>query len=182
MDNPLHSLELQKTTAALFDVSPESVYPASISSAFVGFSTIQDQRFASTVGPLQKFVESPVQISKYVPSEGDKKSFDESEMDRVVVLDNLPSGLTPSVLASELFPTGTDAGDLVHGGLQPDDFVMLTPHRAVLRFESAEHAENAVKSTIVEQRLKDFGKHTIRYARARRIGRDSMFRDWWWQG
>lgn len=168
LDNPLHSLELQKTTAALFDVSPESVYPASISSAFVGFSTIQDQRFATAVGPLQRFVESPVKISKYIPSDGDKKSFDESDMDSVVVLDNLPSGLTPSVLASKLFPSGTDAGDLVYGGSTPDDFVMLTPHRAVLRFESAEHAENAVKSTIVEQQLKDFGKHTIRYSRARR--------------
>ncbi len=168
LENPLHSLELQKTTAALFDVSPESVYPASISSAFVGFSTIQDQRFATAVGPLQTSVESPVQISKYTPSEGDKNSFDESEMDRVVVLDNLPSGLTPSVLASKLFPSGTDAGDLVHGGLTADDFVMLSPHRAVLRFESKEHAESAVKSTIVEQHLKDFGKHTIRYSRARR--------------
>lgn len=168
LDNPLHALELKKTAAALFDASPESVYPASISSAFVGFSTAQDQMFVTTVGPVQKFVESPVQISQYVPSEGDKKSFDESEMDRVVVLENLPSGLTPSVLASTLFPSGTDAGDLVYGGLSPDDFVMLSPHRAVLRFESAEHAENAVKSTIVEQRLKDFGKHTIRYSKARR--------------
>jgi len=168
LDNPVHSLELQKTAAALFEVLPESVYPASISSAFVGFPTRTDQRFAIEVGPVQKFVESPVRISTYTPSEGDKKSFDESEMDRVAVLENLPSGLTPSVLASTLFPSGTDAGDLVYGGLKPDDFVMLSPHTAVLRFESAEHAENAVKSTIVEQRLKDFGKHRIRHSKARR--------------
>jgi len=168
LDNPVHSLELQKTAAALFEVPPESVYPASISSAFVGFPTRTDQRFVLEVGPVQKFVESPVQISKYTPSEGDKKSFDASEMDRVVALENLPSGLTPLVLASTLFPSGTDAGELVYGGLAPDDFVMLSPHTAVLRFESAEHAENAVKSTIVEQRLKDFGKHRIRYSSSRR--------------
>ncbi|MGK3761812.1 MAG: hypothetical protein ACI8RD_014130, partial [Bacillariaceae sp.] len=73
-----------------------------------------------------------------------------------------------SLLSSALFPSGTDAGDLVYGGLTPDDFVMLTPHSAVLRFESKEHADNAVKSTIVEQRLKDFGQHRIRYNKARR--------------
>mmetsp|Transcript_34072 Transcript_34072/g.80199 ORF Transcript_34072/g.80199 Transcript_34072/m.80199 type:complete len:815 (-) Transcript_34072:123-2567(-) len=170
LDNPLHALELQKTAAALFDVPPESVYPASISSAFVGFSSRKDQRFALEFGPVQKVIESPVKASKYTPSEGDKKSFDASEMDRVVVLENLPSGLTPSVLASTLFPpgAGTDTADVLYGGLTADDFVMLTPHSAVLRFESAEHAENAVKSTIVGERLADFGKHRVRYSKARR--------------
>jgi len=168
LENPLHALELQKTAAALFDVSPESVYPASISSAFIGFKEIKDHRFACIVGPIEKFVESPVQILAYSPAEGDKTSFDESEMDRVVVLDNLPSGLTPSALAKTLFPPGTDAGDLVYGGLTPDDFVMMSPHKAALRLETKEHAENAIKSEIVEQRLKDFGKHTIRYSKARR--------------
>lgn len=168
LNNPLHSLELQKTTAALFEVPPESVYPASISSAFVGLPSRKDQRFALEFGPVQKVIKSPVKLSKYTPAGSDKKSFDTSEMDRVVILENLPSGLTPSSLASTLFPSGTDSGDLVYGGLTPDDFVMLTPHSAVLRFESAAHAENAVKSTIVEQRLKDFGKHRIRYSKARR--------------
>ena len=168
LDNPLHALELQKTAAALFDVPPEAVYPASISSAFVGFSSRKEQRFAIEFGPVQKVIESPIKISKYAPADGAKKSFDVSEMDKVVILENLPSGLTPSVLASTLFPSGTDTGDLLYSGLTPDDFVMLTPHSAVLRFESAEHAENAVKSTIVEQRLKDFGKHRIRYSKARR--------------
>jgi len=168
LDNPLHSLELQKTAAALFDVPPESVYPASISSAFVGFPSRKEHRFATEFGPVQKFVGSPVKISKYTPAEGDKKSFDAGEMEKVAVLENLPSGLTPSVLASTLFPAGTDAGDLLYGGFTPEDFVVLTPHSAVLRFESVEHAENAVKSTIVEQQLKDFGKHRIRYSKARR--------------
>ena len=45
---------------------------------------------------------------------------------------------------------------------------MLSPHKAALRLDSAEHATNAIQSTIVEQRLKNFGKHTIRYASARR--------------
>jgi hypothetical protein len=168
LDNPLHSLELQKTAAALFDVPPESVYPASISSAFVGLPSRMDQRFALEFGPVQKVIGSPVKISNYTQKEGDKKSFDVNDMDSVVLLENLPSELTPSLLSSTLFPSGTDAGDLVYGGLTPDDFVMLTPHSAVLRFESKEHADNAVKSTIVEQRLKDFGQHRIRYNKARR--------------
>mmetsp|Transcript_6997 Transcript_6997/g.7786 ORF Transcript_6997/g.7786 Transcript_6997/m.7786 type:complete len:850 (-) Transcript_6997:39-2588(-) len=168
LDNPLHLLELQKTAAALFDVPPESVYPASISSAFVGFPSRMDQRFALEFGPVQKVIGSPVKISSYTPKEGDKKLFDTNDMDSVVLLENLPSGLTPSLLASTLFPSGTDAGDLVYGGLTLDDFVMLTPHSAVLRFESKDHADSAVKSSIVEQRLKDFGQHRIRYNKTRR--------------
>jgi len=105
LNNPVHSLELQKTAAALFDVPPESVYPANISSAFVGFPSRMDQRFALEFGPVQKVIKSPVNISKYTPKEGDKISFDAKDMNSVVLLENLPAGLTPSLLASTLFPS-----------------------------------------------------------------------------
>ena len=168
LDNPLHSLELQKTVATLFDVSPEAVYPASISSAFVGFPFRRDQKFALEFGPMQKVIESPVKISSYTSQEEGKKLFDTENMGSVVLLENLPSGLTPSLLASTLFPPEIDTGDLLCGCLTPNDFVMLNPHTAVLRFKSEEHADNAVKSSFVEQRLKYFGQHRMRYNKARR--------------
>jgi hypothetical protein len=168
LDNPAHAMEIQKQVAKLFDVSPEAVYAASISSAFVGFPSKVDQRFALEFGPMQREIASPVTISKYIPKEGDKKSFPDEEMDRVVLLENLPEGLTPTSLASTLFQTDGDVGNMVYGDLKPDDFVMLSPHSTALRFESAEVAENAIHSSIVEERLIQFGLHRVQYNKARR--------------
>ncbi len=168
VENPVHSLEIQRMVATLFDVSPDAVFPATPSSAFVGFASRPDQRFALEFGPVQKIVHSPVKISKYIPKEGDKSSFGTDDLASVVLLENLPSGLTPSILASTLFPSGTDVGDLVYGGLMPEDFVMLTPHSAAVRFASKDLADSAVHSSMVEERLMEYGQHRIRYSKARR--------------
>jgi hypothetical protein len=167
LDNPIHSFEIQKMVATLFDVSPDAVYAATTSSAFVGFESRPDQRFALEFGPVQKTIRSPVKISKYVSKDGDKNPFETDQLASVVLLTNLPSGLTPSILASTLFPSGTDVGDL-YGNLTAEDFVMVTPHSAAMRCTSVELAESAVQSTIVEERLMGFGLHRIRYNKARR--------------
>jgi hypothetical protein len=167
LDNPVHAMEIQKLVASLFDVQPEAVYPSTTSSAFVGFTSRADARFALEVGPRQQIIESPVTISKYIPREGDKKSFADDEMNSVVLFENLPEGHSPASLAATLFPPESDAG-LVFGNVKPEDFVMITPHSAVLRFESAEKAESAVGSSFVEERLMEFGQHRIRYNKARR--------------
>jgi hypothetical protein len=169
LDNPVHAMEIKKQVGILFDVPPEAVFAASVSSAFVGFPSKIEQRFALVFGPVTKELASPVTISKYVPKEGDRKTFSDEEMDRVVLLENLPEGLTPTSLASNLFPKdGDNVGNMVYGDLKSEDFVMLTPHSAAVRFESAEIAENAVHSSIVEARLIEFGQHRVRYNKARR--------------
>ncbi|KAG7346260.1 RNA recognition motif containing protein [Nitzschia inconspicua] len=167
LDNPVHAMEIQKVVAALFDVQPEAVFPSSISSAFVGFPSPADQRFALEVGPMVQVIDSPVTISKYVPKEGEKKSFGDDELESVVLLENLPYGHSPASLATTLFMPDTEVG-LVFGDVKTEDFVMLSPHSAVLRFESAEKADNAIASSLVEQRLQEFGQHQVRYSKARR--------------
>jgi hypothetical protein len=167
LGNPVHAMEIQKHVATLFDVQPEAVYASTLTSAFVGFRSAADRQFALTVGPMHKIIHSPVTISKYSPKEDDKKSFAAKEMDSVVLLDNLPEGHTPSSLARVLFPPDGEVGS-IYGNLKPEDFKMLTSHSAALRFESAELADNAVASAIVEDRLTEFGQHRVRYTKARR--------------
>lgn len=167
LDNPVHAMEIQKLVATLFDIQPEGVFPSTLSSAFVGFSSAADQRFALAVGPKLPLIQSPVVITKYIPKEGDKKSFGDDDMKSVVLVENLPDGHSPASLAATLFPSDLEVG-LVFGDLKPDDIVMLTPHSAVLRYDSAEKAENAISSTLVEQRLQEFGQHPIRFSKARR--------------
>jgi hypothetical protein len=167
LDNPVHALEVQKLVASLFDVNPDAVYASTVSSAFVGFSSRVDQRFALEAGPMFPVIESPVTISKHTPKEGNSMSFGEEEIKCAVLFENLPEGHSPATLAETLFPSDSDVGR-VFGDLKPEDFVMLTPHSTVLKFESAEKAENALCSSLVKQRLLEYGQHRIRFNKARR--------------
>jgi hypothetical protein len=167
LSNPVHAMEVQKLVASLFDLQPQAVYASTVSSAFVGFPSRADQRFALEAGPMEPVIVHPVIISKYMPKEGDKNSFAEEDINLSVLLENLPEGHSPASLAETLFPSDLEVG-LVFGDRKPEDFVMLTPHSAVLRFESAEKAESALLSSLVEQRLQELGRHRIRYSKARR--------------
>lgn len=168
MGNPLHCLEIQKTVASLFDVTPESVNAASLTSAFVGLPSAVDQRVALAIGPMKQMIESPITISKYDPKDSARKlSFATDSADSLKLLQNLPLGVTPSVLAESLFPAGSEAGE-VYGNILAADVAMLSPNSAVLKFDSAEVADQAISSIIVQQRLTELGQHRIRYSKARR--------------
>lgn len=167
LNNPVHCMEIQKTVGGLFDVGAEQVSVASLTSAFIGFKTVQDQRFRVAVGPTETVMLSPVTISKYA---GDKElSFSkDSSPDSLVLLQNLPSGYSPSLLASILLQEGTEVGEIYGKNLNTEDIVMLSPNSAVLRLESAEMVESAVHSTMLHERLLEVGQHRIRYHKARR--------------
>ena len=167
LSNPLHCLEIQKQVASLFAVSTENVSAASQTSAFIGFPSAVDQRVALEIGPRDAIIESPVTISKYEPKADNKKAAFAKESDSVVLLENLPLGTTTSILEKSLFPSGSEVGE-VYGNLSADDIVMVSPTSALLKYESADVVEQAVNSSIVQQRLKEFGQHRIRYSKARR--------------
>lgn len=165
LDNPIHCMEIQKLVGSCFDVPLEQVSVASPSSAFVGFTSIEDQKFAIAVGPMSKTIESPVVISKYEPSEN--FALAKEHPDALVLLENLPLGLTPTLMATSLFPSGTEVG-AVYGTMSSRDIVMLSPNSAVIGMQSAEAAENAISSALVKERLAEIGQHQIRYSKARR--------------
>jgi hypothetical protein len=165
-ENPVHRHEIQKKIADIFDVESERVSPANLTSGFIGFYFREDQLFAMETGPTQKVFESPVTISKYEPAEDDS-SFAKNSPGSIVLLENLPMGSSPAVLARTLFPSGTDVGE-IYGSIKNADIMMKSSHTALLRLESAEMAESAVTSSMVQQRLEDMGQHPIRYMKARR--------------
>lgn len=165
MENPLHCLDMQTTVGSLFAVPPEQVSVASTTSAFVGFPLVEDYKFAVEVGPMLRFVEGPVSISKYNPDQNFALAKDHA--DALILLENLPLGLSPALLASSLFPSETEAGQ-VYGNLSADKIVMLSPNSAVIAMETAEKADQAVASELVHERLVEIGQHRIRYSSARR--------------
>eukprot|EP00934_Nitzschia_sp_Nitz4_P000637 Nitzschia sp. Nitz4//scaffold51_size120721//68924//71341//NITZ4_003735-RA/size120721-processed-gene-0.157-mRNA-1//-1//CDS//3329553886//637//frame0 len=162
LDNPLDCLDLQNMVGELFQVPIEQVSVASPTSAFVGFPLVEDQVFATEVGPISTYVEGPVSISKC-----DEGELAEKNPGTVVLLENLPLGYSPSILAQGLFPVDSEVGH-VYGNLSADKIVMLSPTSAAVVMESKEKAEQALTSEIVQERLAEIGQHRVRYAKARR--------------
>ena len=165
-ENPLHRHEVQKAIANIFLVDLDSVFPASLTSGFVGFASSEERMFALEAGPQPTF-DSPAWISKYESTDGESQ-FCRKSPESIVVIENLPVGHTPASLASTLFPSGTDVGE-IYGRITVDDVHMISPSAALIRFESAEMASSALTSSMVEQRLVDIGQERkVRYAKARR--------------
>ncbi len=165
LENPLHCLEIQKIVGNCFDVPIEQVSVATPTSAFVGFTSIDDHKFAVAVGPMNETIYSPVIISKYEPS--DDFVLAEGQPDASILLENLPLGMSPTLLSKSLFPAGTEVGE-VYGALSADRIVLISPNTAVIAMESAETADNAVTSALVKERMIEIGQHRIRYNKARR--------------
>ena len=165
LENPLHYAEIQMLVGACFDVSTEQVSVASSSSAFIGFKDINDQKFALAVGPMMKDIQSPVIISKYQPNADFQLANDHA--DALVLLENLPLGLTPTLLAVSIFPPDSEVGE-IYGPLSSDRIVMLSPSSAVVAMASSELADNAITSSLVKERMFELGQHHIRFAKARR--------------
>ncbi|KAL3943909.1 MAG: hypothetical protein SGBAC_002026 [Bacillariaceae sp.] len=167
IENPVDSLEIQKTIAALFDCSPADVSAASLTSAFVGFPTAADQRVALAIGPMQGMIENPVTMSKYSPDTGKQFAMFDGAEGSLVLFSGLPSGTSPSTITQSLFPAGSEVGEL-YGNLDINDVVMLSPNSAVVKYESADLADHLIGSDIAQQRLVEFGQHRICYSKARR--------------
>jgi len=165
LENPLHLSEIQTLLGECFDVPSDQVSVASPTSAFIGFKDVNDQKFALAVGPMMTSIESPVKISKFSPNAEFKFGKDHAES--LVLLENLPLGMTPTILSELLFPSETDVGN-VYGGLTAERVVMLSPSSAIVVMDSAELADSAVTSDLVQNRLTEMGQHKIRFARARR--------------
>jgi hypothetical protein len=165
-ENPIHRHEIQKTISNLFDVDSEHVSPASLTSGFIGLHFREDQLFALQVGPDKEVLERPVVISKYQPSEQDSAFCQEAAPNSIVMLNNLPEGSTATALARNLFPPGTDVAEVY--GLTTDNIRIVSPTSALVRFESADMAESAISSSMVQQRLEEVGQHRVRFAKARR--------------
>jgi len=162
LDDTMQCVEVQKMIGECFDVSFEQVFLASPTSAFVGFPNIDDQKFAVAVGPMIPAISSPVVTSKY----SGEAVLPHAESQSLVLLENLPLGLTASLLSKSLFGS-SELGE-VYGDVDQSRILMLSSNSAVIAMESAKEAETFVGSALVQKSLEDIGQHPIRYSAARR--------------
>lgn len=168
-DNPVHRNAVATLIASLLEVDPEQVYPANMTSAFVGFK----ERYA-TPDVVEKIDEavhsefsmtSPVTISAYDGE--DFGEFTKESPECLVKLENLPPRMNPARLANELFTPDSELR-IAYGLFDVKNILMTSPTSALVRFDSVRNAEHAVSSGAVEVRLDELGNYPIDIFHARR--------------
>lgn len=165
MGSSVHRDLLQKDIARVAGVDSTQVYPANSTSGFVGYNSPKELSRALSAGPTEKFMIRPASITKFEPSEDDG-DFGKISPEATVRVSEIPSGNTSVSLARDLFPKGTEAGEVY--GLSPEDIHFETANSVLIRFSSAEQAESALGSSFVKERLQEIGTYPVRVFRARR--------------
>jgi len=164
-DNPVHRNTIGTLIADLLEVEPDQVYPANMTSAFVGF---KDRSVAPEIEENMRTeitMTSPIKISAYDGE--DFGEFTKEFPECIVKLENLPPRMTPAKLAHDLFTPDSDLR-LVYGQLDVKNILMISPTSALVRFDSAHHAESAATSEAVEVRLDELGNYPIGIFHAKR--------------
>lgn len=168
-DNPVHRNAISTLIASLLDVKPEQVFPASMTSAFVGikdrYMTLEAAEKLEEAIHQEIVMTSPIKISAYDGE--DFGEFTKESPECIVKLDNLPPRMTPAKLARELFPAESDLR-LVYGQLDVKNILMTSLTSCLVRFDSAHHSESAITSEAVEIRLDELGSYPIDIFEAKR--------------
>jgi hypothetical protein len=164
LENPIHRSFLQRTVASLVNVDSSAVFPASTSSAFVGFPSPVALAQALASGPTESVIVSPPAISLW---RGPLPDQFKGKGGAIVDLTNIPPGNTPLTLMRALFPPGSEV-ETAYRDVSHEDFAFRSSTRVLLRFASREQAESAVGSILIEKQLQDLGRYAPRLLRARR--------------
>jgi len=166
LENTVHSKMMQKTIGELAGVDSSQVFPASITSGFVGFHSPKELAFVLEKGPSEKVRMGEPRLSKYQPSEHEPE-FTKLKPECIVQLSQFCPGHSSASLLQELFPEGTEV-KTIYGDVKPEDIYFLSPSTALIRFSSEEEANSAVESMMIQDRLQELGKFPVRFFRARR--------------
>jgi hypothetical protein len=100
----------------------------------------------------------PIAISAYDGE--DFGEFTKEAPECIVKLENLPPRMNPARLAHELFTPDSDLR-IVYGQLDVKNILMTSPTSALVRLDSAHHAESAITSEAVEVRLDEMGSYPL---------------------
>ena len=167
LENPVHRSFLEKLVGRLVNVDSMQVWPVNRTSAFVGFFTPRALADALKAGPSEKVLSQLPHVA--LLSNEDKNPFADTEADRVVQLNQIPAGHTPTSLVRTLFPPDSELETVYGKSLDAtQDVYFLSSTKVLLRFSSAEEAAAAVDSRLWMDRLADVGLYPVRYFRARR--------------
>jgi hypothetical protein len=165
LENPIHRLEVAKAVSDMLGVKTESISPASMTTAFVGYKDKKDMYTFFLEGPQYSTVDRPLKISEYTVEEGDESGF--AADDAIIKLEEVPGGVSVGKLAHTIFPQDTEMGS-IYGPLSVDDIKQLGPTTVLVRMKSKEQVASAMSSSIVQERLVTLGHYDVQFFRARR--------------
>jgi hypothetical protein len=132
-ENPLHRHEVVEFVANLFGISATHVFPATITSAFVGFESAKEAAEAYKKSESKRVVRVHTEAKRYendAPSK-DEKNFVGTGKDSIIMLENIPSGMRQGTVARFLHSAVS---------LNVDDVFMSSPTTALIRLPSPEEA------------------------------------------
>ena len=160
-DNPLHRHQVAETVANAMNIPVVDVFPATMTSAFVGFD---DARIASDVynkSESRRVIQLDIQSSIYSEKDGnnngdkDLKAFISSaaSKDSIIELQNLPAGMNPRTIV-HLFRKVTK--------LTTDDIYFVTPTKVLLKQSSAEDATTLTNRSSFLNLIKSLSRQILR--------------------
>mmetsp|Transcript_4335 Transcript_4335/g.6233 ORF Transcript_4335/g.6233 Transcript_4335/m.6233 type:complete len:789 (+) Transcript_4335:134-2500(+) len=163
--NPLHRVEVLKMVSDILGVKTESVSPASMTSAFVGYKDKNDLYEFFKFGPKYRTVDSEIKLSRYNADEVVQAGF--AEYDVIIKLDGIPAAISTPRLVHAIFPKGSEAGR-IYGPLESDDIKRLTPTVVLIRLKSEDQGESILTCSLMKEHMSELGRSNIRFFRARR--------------
>jgi hypothetical protein len=190
-DDLLHRQSISEDVAKLFGTGCSSmdVYPASPTSAYIGFATKVDAKNAmielsAAENDSRLSVIHPIKLQKYeCPSneEADDKetqfvkSLPAGSEDSILKVTGLPPSTTSTELFSSMFPPGSRL-EAIFGPLTNDDYYRVSSTTALINLASSDLVSKALKSSnIVNNVVIGVGKSSIQVLRAKR---ERVFDKW----
>jgi len=182
-DDARHKQDIMEAAAKLFEgVNSTDVWPATPTSAFVGFDTKLKAKAAmiSSAEGDRLQVSHPVILHKYENkgTEGmtpkKEQTFAENSPSSLVKVTGLPADVTTAELLKSMFVPGSKL-EAMFDCLTPDDCCRLSPTSLLIRFASDEKAALALKSANIRNNTALVGKRSVQVRRAKR---ERVFAGW----
>ena len=165
MENPTHRFEVSKMVSELLGMPTQSICPASMTSAFVGFTTKEQFYQFMVEGPTYNTLERELKMSIYNPEESEANCFEAGDV--VIKIDDVPADMTMARFAHALFPAGTELGE-IYGPVSVDDLKKVGTCTVLVRMKSEEQAGSALSSSLVQDHMVNLGTSIVQFFRARR--------------
>ena len=162
-ENPLHRHEVTEFVADVFSVPAANVFPATMTSAFVGFKDAKEAAEAFVKSEAKRIItREKIEAKAYEISSDDdavKEFVSASSPDCIVQLEHVPAGMRPGTIVR-----------LLHGAITLDakNVLCSSPTTALIRLSSSEEAASLLKNTAVQKALASMQRQILRVHSVRR--------------
>jgi len=184
-NDQMHKQTMEESVAKLFGVTSLDVWPATPTSAFVGFPTKLEAKTAmmKSASDDRFKVSHPVTLQNYESKE-DEESTTDKEREfvaaspegpaSIVKVTGLPANVTSAELLQSMFPPGSRI-EAMFGPLSNDDYCRVSSTTALIDLASADLVSKALKSKNIVHNASVVGETSIRVLRAKR---ERVFAGW----